>query len=98
MAGITRSQIQKKIQAGDVTVNGKKVEVHKFLKENDEISDAEAKIKELQEKIQQLKSKPQMSEKEKKVAAAKKKLLEDEKELMRLRSEKDDSGSDDEEN
>ena len=38
MAGITRSQIQKKIQAGDVTVNGKKVEVHKFLKENDEIS------------------------------------------------------------
>ncbi len=65
-------------------------------KENDEVADAEAKIKELQEKIQQLKNKPQMSEKEKKIAAAKKKLLEDEKELMKLRSEK--SGSDDEEN
>src|SRR3989344_3923812 len=65
-------------------------------KENDEVADAEAKIKELQEKIQQLKNKPQRSEERRKIAAAKKKLLEDEKELMKLRSEK--SGSDDEEN
>lgn len=38
MAGISRSQIQKKIQAGEVLVNRKTAEVHKFLKENDEIT------------------------------------------------------------
>ncbi|MEK6819712.1 MAG: hypothetical protein AABY03_00755 [Nanoarchaeota archaeon] len=62
-------------------------------KEDDEIAQAEAKLKELQEHIQDLKNKPQMSEKEKKIAAAKKKLMEDEKKLMKLREEKDDSDS-----
>lgn len=38
MPGLSRSQIQKKIQAGEVLVNGKIADVHKFLKENDEIS------------------------------------------------------------
>lgn len=34
-AGLSRSAIQKQIKAGDITVNGKKAMVHRFLKEND---------------------------------------------------------------
>lgn len=67
-------------------------------KENDEISETEAKIRELQEKLEQMKNKPQLSEKEKKIAAAKKKLMEDEKKLMKLRQEKDDDSASDSDN
>ena len=64
-------------------------------KDDDELAQAEAKLKELQSRIEELKSKPQMSDREKKIAAAKKRLMRDEKRLMKLREGKDDDSSDD---
>ncbi|MBI2043449.1 hypothetical protein HYT25_03605 [Candidatus Pacearchaeota archaeon] len=65
-------------------------------KDDDELAQAEAKLKELQEHIQELKSKPKMSDREKKIAAAKKRLMRDEKRLMKLREGKDDDSDSDE--
>lgn len=37
MPGSSRSQIQKMIKDGAVTVSGKKISVHRFLKKGDEV-------------------------------------------------------------
>ncbi|MBI5022628.1 MAG: RluA family pseudouridine synthase [Candidatus Magasanikbacteria bacterium] len=43
MPGSSRSQIQKMIKDGAVTVSGKKISVHRFLKKGDEVSLREVK-------------------------------------------------------
>lgn len=43
-AGLSRSAIQKQVKAGEITVNGKKAMVHRFLKEGDRVEHRESGI------------------------------------------------------
>ncbi|MFH1325682.1 MAG: hypothetical protein ABIH49_02855 [archaeon] len=63
--------------------------VEKTMGDDDEIRDAQRRIKEAKEEIARIKNKGKTSEKDKKIEEMKRRIVEDEKELMRLREEKD---------